>query len=133
MSLQEFPDEIRGRFLTNCGRRADLLNPPPVHYHDAVHDCQRLILIMGYEQSGDLELALELFYPCAQFFPDHGIQSPERLIKQENPRLYCERSGKSNALPLAPRTIRTEANSRSPQVHQSKQFAHAPGPGPTLA
>jgi hypothetical protein len=53
---------------------------------------------MGYEQSDDLQLALKLFYPGPQLFPDHGIQSPERFIKQKNPRLYCKRPGKSHAL-----------------------------------
>ena len=65
MSLQGFPDEIRRGFLANFGRRADLLNPPSVHYHDAIRDCQRFPLIMGYEKSGYFEFALELFYPSA--------------------------------------------------------------------
>ena len=125
MSLQEFPDEICGRFLANLGRRADLLNSPPVHYHDAIRDRQRLILIMGYEQGRGLELALELFYPCAQLFPDHGIQSSERLIKKENPGLYGQRPGKSHPLPLAPGQFGRKPVLETPKLHQSKQFAYA--------
>src|ERR1700747_645895 len=122
MSLQEFPDEICGGVLATFGGRADLLNAPPVHYHDAIRDCQRLILIVGYEQGGGLELALELFYPCAQLFPDHGVQSPERLIKKENPGLYCERPGKSHALPLPPGQFGRKPVLETPKLHQSKQF-----------
>src|SRR6516164_453669 len=81
---------------------------------------------MGYEKSGDSQLALELPYPCAQLFPDHGIQSSERLIKQKNPRLYGKRSGKSHALALAPRQFGRKSFLETPKLHQSKQFAHVP-------
>jgi hypothetical protein len=126
MSLQEFPDENRRRFLANFGRFADLLNPPPVHYDDAIRDCQRFILIMGYEKSGYFEFALELFYPSAQLFPDHSIQSPERFIKQKNPRLNCKRPGKRHALALAPRQFGRKPVLEAPKLDQPKQFAHAP-------
>ena len=134
MSLQEFPDEICGRFLANLGRRADLLNSPPVHYHDAIRDRQRLVLIMGYEQSGDLQLALELFYPGPQLFPDHGIQSPERFIKQKNPRLYGQRPGKSHALALAPGQFGRKPVLEPPRVAPIEAIhSRAREPRPVLA
>ena len=67
MSLEEFPDEIRRRFLGNFGRWADLLNAPLVQYHHAIRDRQRLILVMGYEKSGRFQLTLELLFHARNF------------------------------------------------------------------
>src|SRR3954471_12815549 len=57
---QKLRDEGRGRLLISLLRRADLLDPALAHHHDAVGQRHRLVLVVGDEDRGGADGALDL-------------------------------------------------------------------------
>ncbi len=96
----ETGDEGAGRTAIHLFRRADLLDAPAAHDHDAVRHAHRLFLVMRDHDGGHAKPALQRSDFLAQMQPDDGIQRGERLIEQQQPGLGRERAGKRDTLLL---------------------------------
>src|SRR5690606_12831032 len=61
---------------------AVLYDSPGIHQQDAVGQCQRLFLIMGNEQGGQAQLALNAADLFAQVLANARIQCRQRFVEQ---------------------------------------------------
>ena len=82
-------------------RRADLLDPALAHADDAVGHGRRLDLVVGDEDRGHAELALQRLDLGAHGQPQRGVEVGERLVEQQELRLLDQRAGERDALLLA--------------------------------
>ena len=53
----------------------------PIHDHHPVRDLEGLLLIVGDEQAGHLNLVVEAAQPLAELHPDLGVEGAERLVE----------------------------------------------------
>ncbi len=121
MSLQKLPDKWSCGFFTDLVGRPDLFDAAGIHDHNAVGDLNRFVLIVSDEEGGDLELALELFDPAPEFFADHGIQSTEWFVQQEDPRFDGQRARQGNPLALSARQLRGQTIFKSGKLNQTRE------------
>src|SRR5262249_57328015 len=92
--------EGRGGLLVQTAWRPDLLDAPAVHYRDAVGEAERFDLIVGDEEHGDAETALEELDLPAHLFTKLRVQVAEGLVEQEQVRLVHEGAAKGETLHL---------------------------------
>ena len=121
----EGEDEGRGRRVVDLVGRADLLDPPLVHHHDAVGELHRLLLVVGDEDGGVAGPVVDLAQPAAELAPDLGVERAERLVEEEHARLDGERAGERHALPLAAGELRRVALLEAGELHEIEQLQHA--------
>ena len=119
---EEVEHEGVGRMVVDLVRRPDLLDPPLVHHHDPVGHLQRLLLVVGDEDAGDVDLVVQPAQPAAQFRPHLGIQGAERLVQQQHLRLHRQRPGQRHPLPLPAGELRRVAVGQCFQLHQLQQL-----------
>jgi hypothetical protein len=86
-AAEEAVDEGVGRAVVDRLRRADLLDFPLVHHHHLVGDLQGLLLVVGDEDAGDVNLVVQTAQPAAQLQAHLGVEGAEGLIEQEHLRL----------------------------------------------
>ncbi|BDO10464.1 hypothetical protein KAM643c_40370 [Aeromonas caviae] len=98
--------------------RAALDDGALVHQEDPIRQGQRLLLIVGHEDGGELEALLDLADLLAQAAADAGIQRRERLIQQQDPRLHHQRPGQRHSLALAAGELGWIAALEAGQLHQ---------------
>ena len=103
---QELVHERRGGNVVDLRGRADLLDPPFIHYYNAVRDLERLFLVVRDEYAGHLEFVMQPPQPAPQFPADPRIERTERLVEQEHPRPHGEGPCQGHALALAARELR---------------------------
>ena len=72
-----------------------------IHDGDAVGNFERLFLIVGDEDAGDVEFIVQPPEPAAEFFAHPGIERAEGLVEQQDTRLHGESARQSYALPLS--------------------------------
>src|SRR3546814_8308779 len=94
------------RLAVDLGRRADLLDDAVIHHHDAIGHRQRFLLVVGYHDGGNAELALQFLDLVAQVDAHLGVESRERLVEQPEPRRGGAGAGDRDALLLAARELR---------------------------
>ena len=80
-----------------------------VHDDDAVGDLEGLLLVVGDEDARDADLIVEASQPAPQLLPDLGVEGPEGLVEQEDPRLDGEGPGQGDTLALPSRELRRES------------------------
>ena len=97
----ELGHERGSRIGVELIRRGDLLEPALPHDADPVRHGQRLLLVVGDEQSGGAEPLLQGADLLAQLQPDLGVQGGQRLVEQQHPGLDGQRAGQGDALLLA--------------------------------
>ena len=97
---EEVAHEGGGRPLVEVPGRPDLLDAPALHHRDAVGEAQRLDLVVGDEEHGDAEPALEQLHLDPHLLAQLGVEIAERLVQQEEVRLVHERSAERQALHL---------------------------------
>src|SRR3546814_617140 len=102
----EVGDEERFRLAVDLGRRADLLDDAVIHHHDAIGHRQRFLLVVGYHDGGNAELALQFLDLVAQVDAHLGVERRERLVEQQEPRRGGDGAGERDALLLAARELR---------------------------
>ena len=94
-------DETVGRAAIEPLRRIDLADAAARHHRDAVGQRQRLALVMGDEDRGDAEPALDFLdldlHRGAQILVERG----ERLVEQQHLGLDHQRARQRHALLLA--------------------------------
>ena len=93
------------RLLVDLGGRADLLDPAVVEDGDPVAHRQRLVLVVGHEDEGDADVALQALELDLHLFAQLEVERAERLVEQEHLRLDDEGAGEGDALPLAARQL----------------------------
>ena len=112
----EVGDEPGGRALVDLARRPDLLDAAAVHHRDAVRERERLGLIVGHEDGGDPDRALDLLSsraspraascrarPAAR---RAGARAAGRRARASATRCCMPRTGDPGAPPRGPRGAR---------------------------
>ena len=131
---EELVDEGGRRLVIDLARRADLLDPAVVHDGDAVGELQRLFLVVGDEDRGQLHVVVQPAQPAAQFLAHLGVERAERLVEQQHARLDRERARQRHALALAAGELAGIAVAQALELHQAQQLVDlrvdlAPWPG----
>ena len=93
-------EDVRGRPIDRH-RLVELLQDAVVHHRDAVRHHHRLFLIVGDEDDGDLELALQALDLGARLHPQAGVKVGERFVHEERRRMAHDGAADRDALPLA--------------------------------
>ena len=72
-----------------------------VDHHQGVGHLQRLLLVVGDEDRGHLNLVVQPSQPVPQFLAHLGIQRAERLVEQKHLRFHRQRPSQCHPLALA--------------------------------
>ena len=113
------------RIVVDIAGRADLLDAALIHHHHAIGDFERLFLVVGDEDGGDVDLLMQRTQPLTQFLTHLGIQRAERLVEQQDTRRDRQRPRERNALALAARQLAGVTSSQPIKLHQIEQFLDA--------
>src|SRR5262250_554972 len=97
---EEIAHEGGGGLFVERARRANLLDAPAVHHRDAVGEAERLDLVVGDEEHGDAEAALEELDFHAHLLTELRVEIAERLVEEEEIRLVDEGAAEGEALHL---------------------------------
>jgi hypothetical protein len=119
----ETGDELVGGLLVDLAGRADLFQAAAGEDDDAVADFHRLLLVVGDEDRGDVEIVVEADQPFAQFLADLGVDGAERFVEEEDAGLGGEGAGDGHALPLSAGQLVGKAPLESLEVEESSSSA----------
>src|SRR5262249_21559518 len=97
----EIGHEPVDRLLVDLARRADLDDPALVHDRDLVGERERLALIVGDVDGGEVEVALQPLELAAHAVAQLGVEIGKRLVEQKKLRLHHQRARQREALLLA--------------------------------
>ena len=111
--------------VVDIARRADLFDAALVHHHHAVGDFERLFLVVGDEDRGDVDFGMQRAQPLPQFLAHLGIERAERLVEQQDARLDRERARQRDALPLAAGQLAGIAVGQPVELHEIQQLLDA--------
>ena len=115
-AADEAGDEQVGGPAVDLHRRADLLQPAALHHRDPVGEHHRLLLVVGDEDGGDAELALQPLDLGAGLDAQAGVEVGERLVHQEHGRVADHRAADGDALALAAAELGGPAVEQRPEV-----------------
>ena len=101
----EAGDEGGGRAVVDLFGRADLLHAAGVHHDHALRQRHRLDLVVGDEQRGDAEFAVQLLDLQPRLRAQLGVEVGQRLVEQEHLRLAHDGAAHGHALALAAREL----------------------------
>ena len=82
----EAGDEGGGRALVDLLGRADLLDAALVEHGDAVAHAERLVLVVGDEDEGDADLALDRLQLDLHLLAQLEVERAQRLVQQQHAR-----------------------------------------------
>ena len=122
---EEGIDERRCRVRVNVADAAGLFHLALVHEHELVGKLERLVLVVGDEQGGDVQLLVQAAEPAAQLLAHLGIERAERLVEQQHARLDRERARKRDALSLAAGELRGVTLGLPIELHEFQELVHA--------
>ena len=117
--------ELVRRRLVELPRRAGLLDAAVVHDDDLLGDLHRLLLVVGDEDGGDVDLLVQPAQPLAQLRADLGVEGAEGLVEQQHLRLDRERARQRHALLLAAGELGWVAVGEPVEPHEGEQLVHA--------
>ena len=83
---EEVGDELRLRVLVDVTRCTALHDAPAVHDGEAVGHLEGLTLVVGDEDEGDADLALQGGQLGAQRRTQLRVERTQRLVEQQHPR-----------------------------------------------
>jgi len=121
---EEAHDERAGGLLEDLGRRPLLLDAAGVHQHHPVGDLEGLLLVVGDEDAGHVQLVVEPAEPAAQLLAHPGVQGAEGLVEEQHLGPGGERPGQGHALPLAAGELVRVAPGQPLELHQREQLLH---------
>src|SRR6476660_2700546 len=121
---QKVVDERGHGMMVNLVRTSNLLDAAFIHYRDTVGNFQRLILIVGDKDAGDVNLVVQLAQPAPQFQPHLRIQRPEGFVEQQDARFDGQRPCQRNPLALASGKLRRISSRQIFQLDQLEQLFH---------
>src|SRR6185369_668513 len=102
---QEVGDEAGLRRLPDLRRRSFLYGAPRVHHGHAVAEPQRLRHVVGDEDDGLAQAALQGLELVLQAAAGQGVEGPEGLVHEQQRRIRTERPGQARAVALASREL----------------------------
>ena len=79
--------EVVGGVLVELAGPADLLDLAVVHDHDPVGHLHGLLLVVGDEHGGHVDLVVQAAQPGPQLLADLGVEGAEGLVQQQHARL----------------------------------------------
>ena len=112
----EVGDPARVRPLVDVGRRRHLHQPAAIHHADAVGDRHRFALVVGDDDEGEAEPALQLHQFELRLAAQLLVERRHRLVEQQYARAFDERARQRDALALAARQLLRLARRRSPRA-----------------
>ncbi len=118
--------EAVARALEDLLGRPALANSTVVHHHQVVGEHQRLVLVMGHQDEGGAEAALQPLELEAHLGPELGVQRRHRLVQQQHVGLVDERASERDALALAARERRDAPLRELGDAQQRERVRHAP-------
>src|SRR3954452_15153542 len=107
-------------------RCSELLQASIAQDGDTVRQLQRLILVMGDEDRGLARALVHIAQPASKVFSHLRIQSAERLIQEQHPRLDLERPRERHALALASGQLGREAPLQPRKLDEVEELADTP-------
>ena len=113
----ELGDERRLRPHVKLARRIHLFDAAVIEHRDPIGHRQRFALIVGDEDKGDTQLALQLLQLALHLLAQFEIQRAERFVQQQHPRPIDQRARQRHALPLAARQVRRLAFGNETERH----------------
>ena len=128
----EVGHEVVGRVAEQLGRRAELGQPAALgHHRDLVAHLHGLVDVVGDQDDGLAEVALQpqelVLEPC----PDDRVDGRERLVHQQHRRVGGQRAGDADALLLAAGELVRDSGRRtssgSSPTRSSSSSARCPG------
>ena len=87
--------------VVDLGRGADLVDPTLGHDRDAVRHRQGLLLVVGDEDEGDADLALDALQLELHDLAELQVERAERLVEQQGLGQVDQGTGERDALLLA--------------------------------
>ena len=97
----ELGDPARLRRLVELARGRDLLEPAGIHHADPARHRHRLFLVVGDDDEGHAEAALQLHQFELRAFAQLLVERGQRLVEQQHLRPPRQRARQRHALPLA--------------------------------
>ena len=94
-------DEQVGRVVEHLVGGAELLDDAGVHHREPVGQRQRLDLVVGDDDGGVAELALQHLQLAAHPLARRGVEVAQRLVEQQHRRVADQRAGQRDPLLLA--------------------------------
>src|SRR5882762_465639 len=121
---EEAVRERRRGMVVDLVGAAHLLDLSFVHQDDAVGDLQRLFLVVGDEDGGDVQVVMQPAQPPPQVLAHLGVERAERFVQEQDLGLHGQRAGERDALALAPRELRRVAVREPVELDQTQQVVH---------
>src|SRR5215207_10744619 len=103
-------------------RRSKLLQASVAQDGDTVGQLQRLVLVVGDEHRGLARALVDIPQPASEVLAHLRIQSAERLVQEQYPRLDCER----HALALPARKLGRKAPLQPRKLDEVEELADTP-------
>ncbi len=113
----EIRDEGVARKIVDVARRADLLDQPVAHHHDAVRHRQRLFEIVRHVDRRDAEPVLQLAQLDAHVGAQLGVEVRQRLVEQQHRGLEHEGARQRDALLLPAGELRRAPRCEAAHLH----------------
>ena len=123
----EIGDPARIGLLVDFGGRRHLHQAALIHHRDAVGDDHRLFLVVGDDDKGRAELALQLHQLELRLGTQFLVERGERLVEQQHARALDQGAGKRHALALAARQLVNFAPAEALQPGEVEHLGDARG------
>ena len=96
-----------------------------MHHDDLVRELERLLLVVGDEQAGHAELAVELVEPTPEVLADLRVEGAERLVEQEHLGPGRQRARQRHPLPLSSRELLRVPVGEPRHLDELEELLHA--------
>ncbi|KAG1386625.1 hypothetical protein G6F60_014416 [Rhizopus arrhizus] len=121
------PDELGheavGRLLIDLVRLADLLDPAGIHHRDAGGHGHRFFLIVGDEDEGDAQLALQVLKLQLHALAQLQVQRGQRFVQHQQLGLVDDGARQRHPLLLAAGHLAGVARTKVRQPHHVQRRA----------
>ena len=122
---EEGRDEEVAGLVVDVAGCAHLLQPPTLHYRNALSQRQGLGLVVSDEDHGRAEAVVERGNLVAGPQPQPGVQVGERLVEEEDAGIAHHGAAQRDALLLSPGQL---AGTAREEVRQSEHVGRSPHP-----
>ena len=122
---EEAHHERASRLLEDLARGTHLLDVPAVHDRDPVGHLEGLLLVVGHEHAGHVDLVVQPAEPLAQLLAHLRVERAEGLVEEKDARLRGQRARQRHALALPARELRGEGPLQPFQLDQGEELLHA--------
>ena len=117
-------NRLAGRLYTSNGR-ADLLDDAAIEHHQPVAERHRLDLVVGDEDAGGLQPALQLADLVAHLHAQLGVEVGERLVEEEGLGLAHDGPAHGDPLALAAGELAGLAVEQLREPENARRIGHA--------